>query len=122
MNNNRPTSPHLSIYKPQITSLMSISHRISGVVLFGAIIFFVIWLSLFTLSNFNSYYFNIVFLVLNRMALYFASFALVYHMLNGIRHICFDMGYFFKLKEITSSGVFVIISTCLTWIFLWFCI
>lgn len=122
MNNNRPTSPHLSIYKPQITSLMSISHRISGVVLFGAISFFAIWLSLFTLTNFNNYYFNIVFLILNRMALYFTSFALVYHMLNGIRHIGFDMGYFFKLKEITSSGVFVIISTCLTWIFLWFCI
>lgn len=118
MKHNRPTSPHLTIYKIQITSLMSITHRISGIVLFTNLCILTLWCSGLFLSGFNECYFKPLVLKPIIICLYLITLAFTYHMLNGIRHLCFDAGYGFELSKIDASGRFVIMGTVISMIIL----
>lgn len=108
---NRPLSPHLQVYRPQITSVLSILHRITGVALGLGAIWLVAWLylaakggtSFDTLRAFNSSWLGVLLL------LGFA-FALYYHLCNGLRHLAWDAGYGFDLKTTTLSGWTVVIA------------
>lgn len=102
---NRPLSPHLQIYRPQLTSVLSISHRISGVALSAGLVVVVAWLlalaagpEAFALLNglFSSLPVMIV------MILWTA--ALFYHLLNGIRHLLWDAGWLLDLRGAYASG------------------
>ena len=115
MTNNRPLSPHLQIYKPQLTSVLSISHRITGVIL--SILSLMIPLSLLIISFGQEYYgFLLVILdhILIKLILAGSLFTLTYHLLNGIRHIFWDMGYGFNLKWVKLSSYSIL---ALTFIF-----
>ena len=105
-NNNNPLSPHLGIYKWQISSLLSIAHRIVGVINILAITLVCIW-TLSLLVGENSYEITKLFL-----KSFFGKFIIVslcwtfsFHILNEIRHLIWDMGYGFDLKVTKITGV-----------------
>jgi len=118
---NQPLSPHLTIYKPQITSIMSISHRISGFFQsVGTIILFTYVLTLFIGEEF---YNNINFILdsfLGKAFLFFYFLSICYHFCNGIRHLIWDLGYGFEIKNVNLSGYITILSAILMNVVVWF--
>ena len=119
MENKNPLSPHLQIYKWQISSLLSITHRIVGVVNFFAIILICIWITSIIFGQ-NNY--QIIYEILNST---FGKFLIIslcwtfsFHILNEIRHLAWDLGYGFDLKIAKITGILVFIfSFILTVIF-----
>jgi succinate dehydrogenase / fumarate reductase cytochrome b subunit len=109
----RPLSPHLGIYKPQITSVLSILHRITGIGLYFGMLLFCWWLVSVTYSNQNADY--IMWPIFNTLVwkifLLGWSFALFYHMLNGVRHLFWDAGFGFSLSATHISGWCVILGS-----------
>ncbi len=109
---NRPISPHLSIYRPQITSILSISHRISGVFQsLGLLIIFLLLLSLFFGETTHKYYMLVIESYLGRLFIFLYLLSLCYHMLNGVRHILWDLGFCFDIKNVYYSGYTIIFLT-----------
>jgi succinate dehydrogenase / fumarate reductase cytochrome b subunit len=115
---NRPLSPHLSIYKIQISSSLSILHRISGFILFlGMIILpwilvgFVFYPQIASCECWNS--------IIIKIILFGWSMTLFYHYLNGIRHLFWDVGKGFEISTMNRSGIMVIIGTILLTISCW---
>ena len=109
-NNNRPISPHLSIYKPQITSILSISHRMSGVFQsLGLLIIVLLLFSLFLGKNSHEFFMLIINSLIGKAFLFFYVLSLCYHLFNGIRHIIWDIGFGFEIKNVYYSGIIVII-------------
>ncbi|MEM7506866.1 MAG: succinate dehydrogenase, cytochrome b556 subunit [Pseudomonadota bacterium] len=103
---NRPLSPHLQVYRPQITSMLSILHRATGVgMLVGASA--VVWWLLAAATGPD--YFALVDGVLTSwigiLVMLGSAWALCYHLANGIRHLIWDMGLGFELDAVTKSGV-----------------
>ncbi len=112
----RPLSPHLQVYKPQLTSLLSILHRITGVALAGGTLLLVWWLIAAATGTdaFNSVQ-TVIGSWFGRLFLFGWSFALFYHLCNGIRHLFWVMGRGYELPTVTASGwAVVIISIALT--------
>ena len=102
---NRPLSPHLQIYKPQLTSVLSILHRITGVALALGTILLVYWLIAVASGPVSfSMAQGLVGAWYGRLLLLGWTFALFFHLVNGIRHLCWDAGYGFDLKTVYASG------------------
>ena len=102
---NRPLSPHLTVYKPQITSVLSIFHRITGAGLSVGTVLVVFWLASIALGenafkNFNIFLNNPLILVVLVASLW----ALWYHFCTGLRHLYWDMGYGYNLSSVAISG------------------
>ena len=118
MSNKRPLSPHLQIYKPQLTSVMSISHRFTGVILSMLLILLPLFFFLLALGN---EYFAILVMILDhflvKLILYGTIFVISYHLLNGIRHLFWDIGIGLSIKESYMSGYLVIMFSTLTTLF-----
>jgi len=109
---NNPLSPHLQIYKWQISSLLSIAHRIVGVINIIAISVICIW-SLLLLLGTESYkpinfFLNTFFGKFLAISL---SWTFSFHILNELRHLIWDLGYGFDLKVSKITGVFAIIGS-----------
>jgi succinate dehydrogenase / fumarate reductase cytochrome b subunit len=105
----RPLSPHLQIYKIQITSLLSILHRGTGIVLYGGAFLCALWFLALsqgpkTYSLMQSYLFHPVGLLL----LLGVSFSFFYHLCNGIRHLLWDAGIGYDLAEVRQTGWIVV--------------
>jgi succinate dehydrogenase / fumarate reductase cytochrome b subunit len=121
----RPLSPHLQIYKWQLTSLMSIGHRASGIALSLGSILIVTWLV--TLAS-GPELFSIASLVIShwfgQFILFGFSVVLFYHLLNGIRNLSWDIGYGFNLSIVYKTGYAVLFTalflTIVTWLTVWF--
>jgi succinate dehydrogenase / fumarate reductase cytochrome b subunit len=112
----RPLSPHLQIYRPQITSFLSITHRMTGMALAAGTLVLAWWLGAAAYGP-GAYERANTFLGsgLGKLLLFGWSFALYFHLCNGIRHLAWDSGRGFEIKQITSSGYLVIAaSTVLT--------
>lgn len=108
---NRPLSPHLQIYKPQVTSVLSILHRLTGVALVMGTIPFVYWLA--ALAGGADSYATAQALfgsVVGQILLFLWVFSLFYHLCNGIRHLFWDMGLGFELKTLHTSGTIVMVA------------
>lgn len=121
---DRPLSPHLSVYRWQITNTLSILHRMTGVGLALGLALLALWLiaaawcpSLFdTLQGlFGS--------IIGKLFLFGWTAAFYYHLGNGLRHLNWDLGHGFTLEEMTASGhvviVFTISLTLFTWTLIW---
>ena len=114
-----PLSPHLQIYKWQISSLLSITHRIVGVINIFAITLICLWTTSLLLGE-NTY--ETINIILNS---FFGKFLIIslcwtfsYHILNEIRHLVWDFGYGFDLKIAKVTGILVFLfSFILTIIF-----
>src|SRR5690349_3272487 len=98
--NNRPTSPHLGIYRLQISSVLSIFHRLSGMALFFGSSVIAWWFILWVFNKFDPCYLYITKYWLFKLALFTLSFAGFYHLSTGIRHLMWDMGCGFSIKSI----------------------
>ncbi len=116
----RPLSPHLQVYRPQYTSVLSILHRITGVFLTLGSLLLVAWLVAaasgpdgfarvqWFMGSFIGY-----------LLLFGWTVALFYHMCNGIRHLVWDAGYGLELDEAYRSGIAVLIATAVLTILTW---
>ena len=109
---NSPLSPHLQIYKWQISSLLSITHRIVGVINILAIII-ICFLSLPLLLGEESYQ-----IVNNFFKSFLGKFIIIglcwtfsFHILNELRHLAWDLGYGFDLKVAKVTGVIVLVGS-----------
>jgi succinate dehydrogenase / fumarate reductase cytochrome b subunit len=105
----RPLSPHLQIYRPQLTSVLSISHRVTGMALGVGTLFLVWWLVAAAASDdafaaaqwfFGSW--------LGLVVLFGWSYALFFHLCNGIRHMVWDTGYGLDIRTTYLSGWVVV--------------
>ena len=96
----RPLSPHLSIYRPMLTMVMSIVHRLTGSLLYFGMLLLVWWL-MATAMGPNAYATLQWFMGswLGRLVLLGCSWALLHHLLGGIRHLIWDLGYGFEPAE-----------------------
>ena len=111
-NKNNPLSPHLQIYKWQISSLLSITHRIVGIINILAITI-ICFLSLSLLLGAESYQ-----IINNFFKSFFGKFILLglcwtfsFHILNELRHLIWDLGYGFDLKVAKITGVIALIGS-----------
>lgn len=116
----RPLSPHVGIYRWQITNGLSILHRASGFALSFGLILFAAWLWAAAYSP--ECYADIQELastLLGKLFLFGWTVAFYYHLGNGLRHLNWDMGNGFDLDDVTRSGIVVIVftlsMTVLTW-------
>ena len=108
-NKNNPLSPHLQIYSWHISSLLSITHRIVGVINIIAIIFICFWTILLSLGESNYEFIQIFFQsFLGKFFIVFLSWSFSFHILNEIRHLAWDMGYGFDLKISQITGIITI--------------
>jgi len=107
---NRPLSPHLQVYRPQITSVLSILHRISGVILSFGIVVLVCWLAAAAAGD-QSYETakSILGSIPGKVLLFGWTLAFFYHFLNGIRHLEWDTGRGFEIPQVIRSGWTVVI-------------
>ena len=118
--NQNPLSPHLQIYRWHISSLLSITHRIAGVINLLALILIFFWLLGLSFGESN---YELFLLIINS---FFGKFILIgftwsmsFHILSGIRHLAWDMGYGFEIKTANISGIIVIISSLVLTIIFW---
>ena len=111
-NKNNPLSPHLQIYKWQISSLLSITHRIVGVVNILAITLICIWVLSLLLGESN-YEITKEFLksFFGKFIVVFLCWTFSFHILNEIRHLVWDMGYGFDLKVAKITGVLAFVGS-----------
>ncbi len=117
----RPLSPHLTVYKPMLTMLMSMAHRITGVALYlGAALLAVYLLALAFGTGAFSAFSWIVNGFLGHLIMLLFSWSLFHHLLGGIRHALWDRGLYMdpKGRELLAQGTLAggIILTLLTWI------
>ena len=112
MENNNPLSPHLQIYKWHISSLLSITHRIVGVINFFAMVFICLWtvIIIFGQNNYSiiNYFLNSGFGKFLTISL---CWTFSFHILNELRHLLWDAGYGFDLKIAKLTGIFVFIGS-----------
>ena len=118
--NNRPLSQHLQVYKPQLTTFMSITHRATGIALAVGTLMLVCWL---IAAATGETAFNEVqaFLgsIVGRLLLLGWSFALFYHLCNGLRHLFWDAGKGFEIETAYMTGRIVIAASILLTIGAW---
>jgi succinate dehydrogenase / fumarate reductase cytochrome b subunit len=117
---NRPLSPHLQIYRPQLTSVLSISHRASGIVLGAGAVALTFWL-LALASGPEAYARASAMLgsVPGQLLLFLFTFALFYHLCNGVRHLFWDMGYGFELGTVYASGKAAVAASAILTLLVW---
>ena len=117
---NRPLSPHLQIYRPQLTSVLSITHRATGVALSLGTMVLLYWLQAVARGP-ETYAAAQEFLGCWLVQLVLAgwTWAFFYHLCNGIRHLFWDAGKGFELHQVYASGYTVLAAattlTALTW-------
>ncbi len=109
MENNNPLSPHIQIYKWHISSLVSISHRITGILNILAITLICLWI-FFLLLGENNYEFTKLLLksFIGKFIAVGITWSFCFQILSEIRHLIMDLGYGFELKTSKISGLVVI--------------
>lgn len=120
-NSNRPTSPHLQIYRLPLTAKMSISHRISGVLLSIGLLTMVLFLHALAggQSSWETAQ-NILASGLGQIILFGFSLILNYHLCNGIRHLFWDVGYGFDLEAASRANKLVLFAAVSLTVLVWF--
>ena len=109
--NKRPLSPHLQVYRLPLSALLSILHRATGVFLSLGSLLLVWWLvSVAQGEDEFQYASEVLSSVIGQLVLLAWSFALFFHLSNGIRHLFWDAGYGFELKTVVRSSIAVIVS------------
>ena len=117
----RPLSPHLLIYRPQITSVLSITHRFAGVALsFGALVL-TYWL---TSAAYGPEAFARAQAALGswfgRLVLFGLTFSLFFHLCNGVRHLAWDVGLGFEMNQLRATGWLVVAASLILTLASWF--
>jgi succinate dehydrogenase / fumarate reductase, cytochrome b subunit len=117
----RPLSPHLQIYRPMLTMMMSIVHRITGGALYFGTLLLAWWL-VAAASGPNAYavFQAVASSIIGRIVLFGYTWALIHHMLGGVRHLIWDTGHGFGPAErewmVRANLVGSIVLTILLWV------
>ena len=112
MQNNNPLSPHLQIYKWHISSLLSITNRVVGVINFFALIIICFWaISLFFGENFYRSFEIVLNTFFGKFLIISLCWTFSFQILNEIRHLVWDAGFGFDLKVAKISGVITLIGS-----------
>jgi succinate dehydrogenase / fumarate reductase cytochrome b subunit len=122
LKSKRPLSPHLQVYRPQLTSVLSIMHRAAGVALvIGTLM--VVWWLLAAATGEAAYNVAMRFAgtPLGILMIFGWSVALFYHASNGVRHLFWDMGYLLKIESAYRAGYVVLLSTAVLTAGAWYC-
>ena len=120
INNQNPLSPHLQIYRWHISSLLSITHRISGVINLFSLILIFFWLLVLSFGENNYESFLLVInSFIGKFFLIGFTWSMSFHLLSGIRHLIWDFGYGFEIKTANISGIIVIISSLILTVIFW---
>ncbi|MDB9746486.1 succinate dehydrogenase, cytochrome b556 subunit [Candidatus Pelagibacter sp.] len=109
MDNNNPLSPHIQVYRWHISSLVSISHRITGIVNILAITVICFWIFSLLLGE-SSYDLTKLFLqsIFGKFVIICLTWSFSFQALSEIRHLVMDLGYGFELKITKITGLLVI--------------
>jgi len=102
---NRPVSPHLQVYRPQLTSVLSVLHRLTGIILSLSSVGLSLWLISLALGD--EAYTGFMKAVGGWGGFVFVTiliFCIYYHLFNGIRHLFWDWGLGFSLRSVYASG------------------
>lgn len=109
---NRPLSPHITVYRPQITSVLSIFHRITGVAMTLAAVLIVWWfLAAASGPEYFAFADGIVTSWIGTLVMLGSLWALWFHFCNGIRHLWWDLGNGMELDQVTMSGIVVLVAS-----------
>ena len=112
MQNQNPLSPHLQIYKWNISSLLSITHRVVGVINFFALMVICFWaISLFFGENFYRSFEIVLNTFFGKFLIISLCWTFSFQILNEIRHLVWDAGFGFDLKVAKISGVITLIGS-----------
>lgn len=119
-NTTRPLSPHMQIYGWHLSMVLSIVHRATGIALGFGTLLFVWWLlaaaagpeAFAQVSGFMGSF-------LGLLMLFGWTWALIYHFLNGIRHLVWDVGYAMDIDSVYKSGMIVVIASVAITVLLW---
>jgi len=117
---NRPISPHLQVYRPQITSVTSILHRLSGIALAVGAVLLAWWLIAAASGDpaFDAVS-SFIDSIIGRIILLGFTVALFFHFCNGIRHLMWGAGFGYALTTANRTGWAVIIATVILTIAAW---
>ena len=117
---DRPLSPHLQVYKPQLTSLLSILHRATGVASFLGSLCLLVWLvALAWDASLYGFVQPIALSFYVQIIIFFWSLSLTYHLCNGIRHLAWDAGFGYELEEVYKGGYIVLAASLLITLLIW---
>lgn len=109
-----PLSPHLQVYKWQLSSLLSITHRMTSIFNFIGLSLFALWIIMLFMGDTVFNYFEIFAATfVGKFIFVGITWSFSYHLLNGIRHLFWDMGYGYELKIANISGIIVL---CLSFV------
>ena len=109
MENKKPLSPHIQIYSWNISSLISISHRITGVINILALTLICLWIALLLLGESNYEYIKLFLQsFFGKFLILCLTWSFIFQILSEIRHLFWDFGYGFELITSKISGLFVI--------------
>ncbi|HET7569851.1 MAG TPA: succinate dehydrogenase, cytochrome b556 subunit [Gammaproteobacteria bacterium] len=111
---NRPLAPHIQIYRPQLTSVLSFSHRVTGIALSAGSVLLVIWLitaaageqAFYPLQSFLGSWAGLA-------LLFIWTYSLFYHLCNGIRHLLWDSVIGLELASVYLSGWIVVFASAI---------
>jgi succinate dehydrogenase / fumarate reductase, cytochrome b subunit len=120
MSDPRPLSPHLQVYRWQLTSVLSILHRMTGIALAIGAILLVWWIG--AASDGPDSYNRVQWFLgswIGLLLLFGWSVALFYHLCNGIRHLMWDTGHGLDLKSVYASGWTVLAATAVLTVIAW---
>ena len=121
MENKQPLSPHIQIYRWHISSLVSISHRITGIINIVVITLICLWASLLLLGE-NKY--ETINLILNssigKFIVLSITWSFSFQILSEIRHLFWDLGYGFDLKISNITGLCVIFGSFISTVLIYF--
>ena len=117
---NRPLSPHLQVYRPQLTSVLSIVHRATGIVIAIGAVVIAAWIWSLSAGQ-GSFEFINDFLasVVGKIFLFAWTACTAYHLCNGVRHLVWDAGFGFELSQAYLSGKVVIAATVVLTLMVW---
>lgn len=118
--NEKPLSPHLQIYKPQLTSVLSIMHRISGVSLISGLFLLLWWL--YALSQGGETYTCLLIFLVSSLGAFLKLaliFAITFHLTNGMRHMSWDLGLGLDIETVYRTGWGVVVIIVIVSFFLW---
>jgi succinate dehydrogenase / fumarate reductase cytochrome b subunit len=119
-NTDRPLSPHLQVYRWQLTMFLSITHRATGIALCGGVLLLMYWIWALTAGP-DQYRQAIDFFgsIPGRTILFILTFCLVYHLCNGVRHLFWDIGKGLELESVYRSGWTVVVASAVLTLVIW---
>ncbi len=118
--NNRPLSPHLQVYRWGLHMALSILHRVTGVALGFATLLLAWWLMAIAAGPvYYNQFQNFILHPIGRLALLGFSVALIFHLLNGVRHLYWDTGKGLAVEAVQRSGQWVVVLTVVLTLAAW---